>query len=147
MIREGALDWRMKPIYRRILNRSISIIPAVIITASEGQAGLAAALNGCKVMLSVVLVFLTFPLIWYTSCHKYMRVNVDDNEVPLGVVDGVLIHDTERSIASSSASSIERTVSWANSWPVTIIAWLIWAVAAFNVATLTFLALGIGSES
>lgn len=81
LICEGALDWRMKPFYRRLLTRSVSVIPAIIIAASEGQTGLAAALNGCNVVLSVALIFLTFPLIWYTSCKKYMRVKVDDREV------------------------------------------------------------------
>jgi metal iron transporter len=81
LICEGALDWRMKPFYRRLLTRSVSVIPAIIIAASEGQTGLAAALNGCNVVLSVALIFLTFPLIWYTSCKRYMRVKVDDHEV------------------------------------------------------------------
>jgi len=81
LICEGALDWRMKPFYRRLLTRSVSVIPAIIIAASEGQTGLAAALNGCNVVLSVALIFLTFPLIWYTSCKKYMRVKVNDTEV------------------------------------------------------------------
>ncbi len=61
----------------------MSVIPAIIIAASEGQTGLAAALNGCNVVLSVALIFLTFPLIWYTSCKRYMRVKVDDREVSL----------------------------------------------------------------
>lgn len=61
LVCEGAMDWRMKPFFRRLLTRSVSIIPAVIIAASQGQTGLAAALNGCNVVLSVALIFLTFP--------------------------------------------------------------------------------------
>ena len=70
LICEGAMNWRMPPFLRRFLTRSVSIIPAIIIAGAEGQAGLAAALNGCNVVLSVALIFLTFPLIWYTSFHK-----------------------------------------------------------------------------
>lgn len=81
LICEGALDWRMKPFYRRLLTRSVSVIPAIIIAASEGQTGLAAALNGCNVVLSVALIFLTLPLVWYTSRERYMRVKIDDSEV------------------------------------------------------------------
>lgn len=145
LVCEGALDWRMRPFYRRLLTRSLSIIPAVIISASQGQSGLAAALNACNVVLSVALIFLTFPLIWYTSWDKYMRVSVDD-AVALGVVDGILNYDTERAFRTGS-SFREGTVSLANSWVTTTVAWLVWLiVAGFNVATLTFLGLGIGSE-
>ncbi|CZR69083.1 related to manganese transport protein [Phialocephala subalpina] len=146
LVCEGALDWRMRPFFRRLLTRSLSIIPAVIISASQGQQGLAAALNACNVVLSVALIFLTFPLIWYTSLNKYMRVNIDDTETPLGVVDGILNYDTERAFRSGS-SFTEGTVSLANTWLTTTVAWLVWViVAGFNVATLTFLGLGIGSE-
>lgn len=142
LVCEGALDWKMKPFLRRLITRSISIIPAVIIAASLGQQGLAAALNGCNVVLSVALIFLTWPLIWYTSCKKYMRVSVDDDQV-LGVVDGVLRVGN----ASDTESVAEATVSYANNWATTIGAWTIWAVVViFNMATLVFLALGKGNE-
>jgi metal iron transporter len=57
------MNWRMSPFLRRFLTRSVAIIPAIIIAGAEGQQGLAAALNGCNVVLSVALIFLTFPLI------------------------------------------------------------------------------------
>jgi metal iron transporter len=136
----------MSPFLRRIVTRTISIVPAIIIAAAEGQQGLAAALNGCNVVLSVALIFLTFPLIWYTSFDKYMRVKVNDMEEPLGVVDGILNYDTERALAASGQEN-NGTVSLANNWATTIFAWLIWfIIAAMNVATLTFLGLGIGGD-
>jgi len=145
LICEGALDWRMKPFYRRLLTRSVSVIPAIVIAASEGQRGLAAALNGCNVVLSVALIFLTFPLIWYTSCKRYMRVKVDERATPLGVVDGIMNYDAVRTVEAGEA--IEDTVCMANNWPTTIAAGVVWLiVTVFNVATLTFLGLGIGSE-
>ncbi|PMD57972.1 natural resistance-associated macrophage protein [Hyaloscypha bicolor E] len=146
LICEGALDWRMKPFYRRLLTRSVSVIPAIIIAASEGQRGLAAALNGCNVVLSVALIFLTFPLIWYTSCKRYMRVKVDERATPLGVVDGIMNYDAVRAVEAGGA--VEGTVCMANNWPTTIAAGVVWLiVTVFNVATLTFLGLGIGSEN
>jgi metal iron transporter len=146
LICEGAFNWRMKPFLRRLLTRSIAIIPAVIIAAAEGQSGLAAALNGCNVVLSVALIFLTFPLILYTSRDKYMRVKVDDTADPYGVVEGVLDYDAEQTIRGSDGA-LEGTVSLANNWTTTIVSWFIWVViAAMNVATLTFLGLGIGGH-
>jgi metal iron transporter len=140
------MNWRMSPFLRRFLTRSVSIIPAIIIAAAEGQVGLAAALNGCNVALSVALIFLTFPLIWYTSFDRYMRVKLDDSEEPVGVIDGMLTHDTEQAFRSSGAD-IPRTVSLPNNWTVTILGFFIWfIIAAMNVATLTFLGLGIGGD-
>jgi len=140
------MNWRMSPFLRRFLTRSVSIIPAIIIAAAEGQAGLAAALNGCNVVLSVALIFLTFHLIWYTSFDRYMRVKLDDSEEPVGVIDGMLTHDTEQAFRSSGAD-IPGTVSLANNWMVTILGFFIWfIIAAVNVATLTFLGLGIGGD-
>ncbi|PMD14517.1 natural resistance-associated macrophage protein [Hyaloscypha hepaticicola] len=125
MICEGAMNWRVSPFLRRLLTRVISIIPAMIIAAAEGQKGLATALNGCNVVLSIALIFLTFPLIWFTSRNKYMMVRIDDSQDPGHHSDG--------------------TVSMANNWATTIMAWVIWLIiAAMNVALLTFLGLGIG---
>jgi metal iron transporter len=144
MICEGAMNWRMSPFLRRLLTRTVSIIPAIIIAGAEGQRGLAAALNGCNVVLSVALIFLAFPLIWFTSRNKYMAVRIDDSQEPVGVVDGIMTYNTERSLWNGG-NYAEGTVSLANNWTTTIVGWVIWfIIAAMNVATLTFLGLGIG---
>jgi metal iron transporter len=119
------MNWHMSPFLRRFLTRSVSIIPAIIIAGAEGQAGLAAALNGCNVVLSVALIFLTFPLIWYTSFNKYMRVKIDDSEDPVGVVDGILTYDTERAMRAAGVEE-RGTISLANNWTTTIFAFVIW---------------------
>jgi metal iron transporter len=119
------MNWRMSPFLRRFLTRSVAIIPAIIIAGAEGQQGLAAALNGCNVVLSVALIFLTFPLIWYTSFDRYMRVKIDDSEDPVGVVDGILTYDTERALAASGAD-MRGTISLANNMPTKIGAFVIW---------------------
>lgn len=144
MICEGAMNWRVSPFLRRLLTRVISIIPAMIIAAAEGQKGLATALNGCNVVLSIALIFLTFPLIWFTSRNKYMMVRIDDSQDPVGMVDGIMTYNTERALWNEGHHS-DGTVSMANNWATTIMAWVIWLIiAAMNVALLTFLGLGIG---
>lgn len=146
LICEGAMNWRMSPFLRRILTRSIAIIPGVVIASVKGRFGLAATLNGCNVVLSVSLIFLTFPLIWYTSFNKYMRVRIDDSDEPVGVIDGIFNHDTERATAGTGQDT-RATVSLANNWATTIGGWVIWLIIAFmNVATLVFLGLGIGGD-
>lgn len=74
MVSEGALNWTMAPWARRLITRSISITPSIIIAGAVGRSGLSSALNGTQVVLSVVLPFVTAPLIWFTARGAYMRV-------------------------------------------------------------------------
>jgi metal iron transporter len=146
LVCEGAMNWRMSPFFRRLVTRSIAIVPGVVIAAAEGRDGLAAALNGCNVVLSVALIFLTFPLVWYTSIKKYMRVQIEDGDEAVGVVDGILTRDTERATREAGQGA-RGTVSLANNWATTIGAWIIWfIIAVMNVATLVFLGTGMADD-
>ena len=71
MVSEGSLNWTCAPWLRRLITRSISITPSIIIAAAVGQDELAAALNGTQVALSVILPFVSAPLIYFTCCNKY----------------------------------------------------------------------------
>ncbi|MCJ1380699.1 hypothetical protein MMC17_003807 [Xylographa soralifera] len=146
LVCEGALNWRMSPFLRRLVTRSIAILPGIVIAGATGQEGLAAALNGCNVVLSIVLIFITAPLIWYTSRNKYMTVAIDaDNRVePLEATE---IPD-ENGDAERQNPAIELgTKSFANNWATTIVALLIWFIVTFmNVATIVFLGLGVGGD-
>ncbi|KAK3994622.1 natural resistance-associated macrophage protein-domain-containing protein [Cladorrhinum sp. PSN332] len=75
MVSEGALRWSLRPWLRRLVTRSISIVPSVVIAAAVGREGLNAALNGSQVVLSIVLPFVTGPLIFFTSLDRYMMVS------------------------------------------------------------------------
>uniref|UniRef100_A0A0D2XLC3 Manganese transporter n=1 Tax=Fusarium oxysporum (strain Fo5176) TaxID=660025 RepID=A0A0D2XLC3_FUSOF len=74
MVSEGALNWNIKPWLRRLVTRSISITPSIIIAGAVGREGLNAALNGSQVALSIILPFVTAPLIYFTCRDKYMTV-------------------------------------------------------------------------
>ncbi|CAP66627.1 uncharacterized protein PODANS_4_8650, partial [Podospora anserina S mat+] len=74
MVSEGALRWRMRPWLRRLVTRGISVVPSIVIAAAVGREGLDAALNGSQVALSVVLPFITAPLIYFTGRDRYMMV-------------------------------------------------------------------------
>ena len=82
MLSEGALNWTIKPWLRRLLTRSISIVPSIIIAGAVGKDGLSAALNGTQVALSVVLPFVSAPLIYFTCRNKYMIVGGRDTTCP-----------------------------------------------------------------
>ncbi|KAJ4293882.1 NRAMP-like transporter smf-3 [Collariella sp. IMI 366227] len=73
MVSEGALRWRLRPWLRRLVTRSISIAPSIVIAAAVGREGLDRALNASQVALSVALPFVSAPLIWFTSRERFMR--------------------------------------------------------------------------
>jgi metal iron transporter len=115
MVSEGSLNWRCAPWLRRLLTRSISIMPSIIIAASVGRNGLTAALNGTQITLSVILPFVSAPLIYFTCRNKYMTVStIDGGEVKMR-----------------------------NHWFTAILAILIWLiVVAMNVSLLVLIVIG-----
>src|SRR5207249_9185731 len=72
IVMEGFLDIRLRPWLRRLLTRSLAIIPAVIVTALSGEAGTAKLLVLSQVILSMQLSFAVFPLVMFTSDKQKM---------------------------------------------------------------------------
>ncbi len=67
VVMEGFLNIRMRPWLRRILTRSIALIPAVIVIALAGDKGTYRLLIFSQVILSLQLPFAIIPLIYFTS--------------------------------------------------------------------------------
>lgn len=120
MVSEGQLSLKMKPWVRRLFTRSISVTPSIIIAGAVGRDGLNAALNGSQVALSVILPFVTAPLIYLTCRNKYMTVATREGE---GGVDGIQMR---------------------NNWITGIIAVLLWLlIVVMNVALLVLVGMGL----
>lgn len=81
IVSEGHLNWTIKPWKRRAITRSIAIIPAFIVTLTIGKSGLSKALNASQVCLSILLPFLTAPLIYFTCKKSVMKVEIKDDYV------------------------------------------------------------------
>ncbi|OHW91771.1 manganese transporter [Colletotrichum incanum] len=130
MVSEGALNWKMRPWLRRLATRSISVTPSIVIAGAIGREGVSVALNASQVVLSVVLPFVTAPLIYFTCRNKYMTVR-----------DG-----GARFRVRSDEEMSENTngmVKMANSWYTAALAVLVWVIiAAMNVANLVLLGKG-----
>merc|ERR1712169_91294 len=115
MVSEGALNWKLAPWLRRLLTRSISITPSIIIAAAVGRDGLSAALNGTQIALSVILPFVSAPLIYFTCRNKYMTVSTGDG----------------------------GSVKMRNHWITAVFAVLIWfIIVVMNVSLLVLVGLG-----
>ena len=72
IVMEGFLDIRLKPWLRRLLTRGIAIVPAVVVTALQGERGTTNLLLLSQVVLSLQLPFAVIPLVQFTSDRKKM---------------------------------------------------------------------------
>jgi metal iron transporter len=121
MVSEGMLNWRLAPWLRRLVTRSISIIPSIVIAAAVGKRGLNATLTATQVVLSVILPFVTAPLIYFTSRNRYMTVTTEE---PSGMAE-------------------TGGVRMRNHWIIAVLAILIWLViAVMNISLLVLICLG-----
>jgi len=69
---EGFLHFRMRPWLRRLITRSLAIIPAVIVIAINGSEGTTKLLVLSQVILSLQLPFAVVPLVKFTASKKKM---------------------------------------------------------------------------
>ncbi|KAJ5375046.1 Natural resistance-associated macrophage protein [Penicillium concentricum] len=127
MVSEGMLNWTIKPWMRRLITRSISIIPSIIIAAAVGKEGLDRTLTASQVALSVLLPFVSAPLIWFTCLNRYMTVRTEEASEREGEVDVV-------------------TVPMRNNLVTSVVAVLVWLViVVMNVALLVLVGMGKAS--
>ncbi|KAG9230073.1 natural resistance-associated macrophage protein-domain-containing protein [Amylocarpus encephaloides] len=133
MVSEGALNWTIAPWMRRLITRSISITPSIIIAGAVGRPGLSAALNGSQVALSVALPFISAPLIYFTCRNKYMTVGVH--------AQGAAGDEGHTDVGAR----VLQTKKMRNHWVTAAIGVTIWLIiTVMNVANLVLLGKGEG---
>jgi manganese transport protein len=69
---EGFLHFRIRPWLRRLITRSLAIVPAVIVIARTGEEGTTGLLVLSQVILSLQLPFAVVPLVKFTSSRVRM---------------------------------------------------------------------------
>ncbi len=84
IVMEGFLDIRIKPWIRRLLTRSIAIIPAFFVVWYYGEAATDDLLLISQVVLSLQLSFAVFPLVAFTTSKAKMGVFA--NSLPLKII-------------------------------------------------------------
>lgn len=170
MISEGHLTMKFKPWMRRLLTRSISITPSIIIAGAVGAKGLSTALEASQVALSVILPFVSAPLIYFTCRNKYMTVggNVSrrrqasaanaltraSTSATNNEVEGIPL-EREASMQQQPApvakgedegedEDVDDGVKMCNNWFVATLAVIIWLmIVVMNIALLVLVGLGI----
>src|SRR3984957_12108498 len=77
IVMEGFVHLRVKPWQRRLITRSLAIIPAVIVIAIMGEGGVMRLLVFSQVVLSFQLPFAIVPLVQFTADRSKMGVFVN----------------------------------------------------------------------
>lgn len=72
VVMEGFMRWRIKPWLRRMITRTLAILPAVIIIGVRGDSSVTDLLTLSQVVLALQLPFAMFPLLHFTSSGKRM---------------------------------------------------------------------------
>jgi manganese transport protein len=72
VVMEGFMNWRIKPWVRRLITRTLAILPAVIIIGVRGDSSVTDLLTLSQVVLALQLPFAMFPLLHFTSSSKRM---------------------------------------------------------------------------
>ena len=72
VVMEGFMRWRIQPWVRRLITRSLAILPAVLIIGIRGNSSVTDLLTLSQVVLALQLPFAMFPLLHFTSSRKRM---------------------------------------------------------------------------
>jgi manganese transport protein len=72
VVMEGFMHWRIQPWLRRLITRSLAIIPAILIIGVRGNSSVTDLLVLSQVVLALQLPFAMFPLLHFTSSRKRM---------------------------------------------------------------------------
>lgn len=72
VVMEGFMHWRIKPWVRRLITRTLAILPAVVIIGLRGDNSVTDLLTLSQVVLALQLPFAMFPLLRFTSSRMRM---------------------------------------------------------------------------
>ncbi|KAG2118157.1 smf Mn2+ and Fe2+ transporter [Suillus discolor] len=147
-VSEGFLNWKVSPVVRRLLTRMIGLIPSMTVAIVVGPNGVNLLLVASQVILSIILPFIIFPLIYLTSSSRIMRVHKTAPEhtdisppAEASFLPALSSLDSDPEIIQT-----EDFVDFSSGKFMTSLGWLIWLVIVVaNVYVLV--TLGMGQDS
>lgn len=87
IVSEGFINWSFKPWIRRLVTRTLAIIPVLLVIAVLGREGVSKVMNSSQVVLSFILPIVSAPLIYFTCKRNFMTVYdtspIDENSALL----------------------------------------------------------------
>jgi manganese transport protein len=74
VVMEGFMRWRIKPWVRRLITRTLAILPAILIIGLRGDSSVTDLLTLSQVVLALQLPFAMFPLLHFTGSERRMGI-------------------------------------------------------------------------
>lgn len=133
---------------RRVMTRFLAIIPSMVIAIAVGIPGINVLLVASQVVLSIVLPFVTLPLLYCTSNRAIMSVRKSRTEM---IDDTLTATITNVSPDNKDSSAVERAeghemVDYSNNKVVIAIGVFLWLIiVAANLYVIA--ALGLGGQT
>jgi manganese transport protein len=113
IVMEGFLRIRVKPWLRRLVTRSLAIVPAIILIVATGGKNTVDLLVFSQVVLSMQLSFAIFPLVMFTSDPKRMGAFVNPTWLKVaGYTVCTVIASLNLYLLFQIASDKEKMGSW-----------------------------------
>jgi manganese transport protein len=72
VVMEGFMHWRIRPWLRRLITRTLAILPAIFVIGLRGDGSVTDLLILSQVVLALQLPFAMFPLLHFTSSRRRM---------------------------------------------------------------------------
>ena len=72
VVMEGFMNWRIRPWVRRMISRTLAVVPAIWIISIRGTGGVTDLVNLSQVILCLLLPIAMFPLLHFTSSRRLM---------------------------------------------------------------------------
>jgi manganese transport protein len=72
VVMEGFMHWRLRPWVRRLITRTLAIIPAVLVIGVRGESSVTDLLTLSQVVLALQLPFAMFPLLQFATSRRRM---------------------------------------------------------------------------
>jgi manganese transport protein len=72
VVMEGFMSWRIRPWIRRMISRTLAVVPAIWIISIRGNGSVTDLVNLSQVVLCLILPFAMFPLLYFTSSRRLM---------------------------------------------------------------------------
>lgn len=147
LVSEGFFRWTIRPWLRRLMSRSVAVLPCIVVAGLVGRSGLSQVLNASQVALSILLPFITFPIILFTNNPDIMRVaSVSIPQYSTeDLTRGEALHDD---LSRGDQDHTPRTTFDGNedtdmsNHPITrVVAWMIWlTITGLNLYLIIILA-------
>lgn len=139
IIAEGSVKWTFNPFFRRLFTRTISIIPCLFMALFSGRSGVATILNLSQVVLSLILPFVTAPLLFFTANKAIMTVKVHaDTPTNEGISEGDQEEVSENTALFQEHQSDVKSIDFSNSLIMNVLGISSWLIIGFlNIYLIT----------